>query len=200
MGGERFVDAAEQPDTDLQHLENPERVQAWRRGLGGKRMYDFFGLKRGAITIWDRIGKISDDPAARSEADQETLADPVFGAAHRAIKEHRGADALAILELVLYGPRPVDDAETLAAPSGPAVQILRAPVVDIEGRSTVRAVAIMIGRPPVGVWPACGRSPVGILKTPQTRSRQGLPARTRTNRRNRTSPGLMAASHRTITP
>ena len=74
-GGEQFVDAAEQPDTELRHLENPERVQAWRRGLGGKRMYDFFGLKRGAVTIWDRIAKISETPDVQSEADRDTLVD-----------------------------------------------------------------------------------------------------------------------------
>ncbi len=28
IGGERFVDAVEQLDTDLQHLENPARAQA----------------------------------------------------------------------------------------------------------------------------------------------------------------------------
>jgi hypothetical protein len=35
LGGEQFVDVAEQPDPELRHLENPERVKAWRRGLGG---------------------------------------------------------------------------------------------------------------------------------------------------------------------
>jgi hypothetical protein len=105
-------------------------------------MYDFFGLKRGAVTIWDRIAKIPEAPGAQSEADRDTLADPVFGAAHRAIKERRGADALAVLELVVNAPR-VAVADASGTMPEPAVEILRGPVVDGEGRSVVRAVAIM---------------------------------------------------------
>jgi hypothetical protein len=113
-------------------------ARLWRQ-----RMYDFFGLKRGAVTIWDRIAKIPEDPEVQSDADRDTLADPVFGAAHRAIKERRGADALAVLELVVNGLGAVAVADASDAMPGPAVEILRGPVVDGEGRSVVRAVAIM---------------------------------------------------------
>jgi hypothetical protein len=126
IGGEALVDKVRQASADRRHLENPERIQAWRRGLGGKRMYDFVGLRRGAIAIWHNVAKLREGDAA--------LVDPVFGGAWQAIKKKRGAEALALLELLADGaaPQPI-----------PAVEIVRGEVEDSQGRPVEKAVALL---------------------------------------------------------
>lgn len=90
-GGEEHVDRTEGTE---RHLENAERVAAWRRGVPGKRSFDFFGLKPGAVGVWGKVASL------REKTDKDALKDETFGAAHVEIKAGKFADALDRLGLL----------------------------------------------------------------------------------------------------
>jgi len=88
-GGEKQVDRKEGTE---RHLENAERVTAWRRGTPGKRSYDFFGLKAGAIGVWAKVASLREKASA--------MRDVTFGSAHAEIESGKFGDALERLGLL----------------------------------------------------------------------------------------------------
>ena len=88
-GGEEHVDQTEGAE---RHLENADRVAAWRRGAPGKRSYDFVGLKPGAIGVWTKVASLRNGTRA--------LMDETFGVAYGEILTGAFADALLRLGLL----------------------------------------------------------------------------------------------------